>query len=94
MLEGERCYLTAPLFLSPGEYVEHRTTNCLSLPLVHREEHRLTLTLLVFLLLNPLLSYFLFVAENQTDLCLSHFRTAAKGKSMFVFESLSSFFDL
>lgn len=36
---GERCYLTASLFLSPREYVKHSVTNCLFLPLVHKREH-------------------------------------------------------
>lgn len=40
----ERCYLTASLFPSPRGYVRHSVTNCLSLPLIHKREHRVSQT--------------------------------------------------
>lgn len=40
----ERCYLTASLFPSPRGYVRHLVTNCLSLPLIHKREHRVSQT--------------------------------------------------
>lgn len=40
----ERCYLTASLFPSQRGYVRHLVTNCLSLPLIHKREHRVSQT--------------------------------------------------